>query len=255
MSDPELTNCARRMWDKMCEEHKLNQGYVLDGDKQVKFSVTTSVKEGSKNFNRFLEEKKGVVEYLKKFGGPSLERYINLCQKPVKIEKKRKLEQDNLIDEWEGMNKLSKEEFHQGFIFESEPELVEALQSKFFESLMQKNLSLFVSLQLHIKTQSERLSGLLRETNGEILDMQVNLDNLMKKRENIEVHLSVFSKAEKKSTSMFEQLVSKGQFKSSFIDNFDEHQFIEEAFSVYQEIQTEESEAKEKEKAGQINDN
>ena len=88
MSDSELVNCAKKMWDGMCEENK-TKGYLLDGDKKLKFSTTSSVTAGSKNYGRFLEEKETVIAYMKKNAGPFLERYIKLCEKPVKVEGKR----------------------------------------------------------------------------------------------------------------------------------------------------------------------
>lgn len=173
MSDPELTNCARKLWDKICDEHRKNQGYIMDGDKELRFSITTSVKEGSKNYNRFLEEKERVVDYLKRNGGPSLERYIQLCQKPIKVEKKRRRsEEDDIIDDWEGMTKLGKEEFVPTYIFPSETELLSSIQSKFVASAVNKDITHFKVLQEYIQKQIDTLHSLVREVNAEINEFE-----------------------------------------------------------------------------------
>ena len=42
MGDVELVNCGKKMWDDMCNEMK-NKGCIKDGDKELRFSITSSV--------------------------------------------------------------------------------------------------------------------------------------------------------------------------------------------------------------------
>ena len=171
-----------------------------------------------------------------KNAGPFLERYIKLCEKPVKLEHKRKREEiDDILDNWEGMTKVSNEDFESSLNFETESELLAAIENKSKESIKKKDHYIFLELNIYMKSQLKLLYQIQLQNSNEHTQLKLKLTEAEEKLNEINKCIQVFNKGITRSDSIYSKLMNRIDIKPRSLDDFDEDSFLEKISMINEE--------------------
>ena len=225
LSEGEIANCAKKMWDDMTtERERTPEKGVKDGEEIIKFGLSTSLTENSKGYAKFKEEKDRIVKYMQKYAAPYIEKYtiVNdapLSVKEVKNYNKKRNTEDLMLEQWEGMTKVQKVDFETQ-TFESESDLLDGLKKAYEASFKEHNIHYYENLQEHISKQLICLETLEMNYNLEIKRMQDIYSLIQSKK-------AIFRSATEVSKRMYLRLIDSAAFKTKKISTFDDREFCD----------------------------
>ncbi len=237
LSDIELINIAKQMWTDMCNERELNDGKgVKDGESFIKFSTTSSVQEGSRNYGRFVSEKSQILEYMKKNASKYIDKYSSIYESSPSQETEIQNSPQSLrIKAWNGLNKLSSEDFEENYYFESEEMLVTAIQLKYQQSIKTGDVLVFENLMNHISKQISELNVFIHDTNKSISILEDKIKKKKKQFEELILLKESYIKADSFSRSLHLKIQSSSTLKRKRFDNYNLdnlEEFCEEAMNL-----------------------
>lgn len=228
MSDAEIINIARKMWEGMTEEQKKN-GFIKDGDAQFKFNLTSSVKDGSKNHTRFLEEKNRVIQYMHRNAGALLDKFSKLSEKPMQFSPSKRVRDsiDDLEEYWEGFNKLGADDFGNIIIFETEAEILELFQQSCKNAIKEKNSYSFINFQQHLNSQLQKIKKVTRDLKKDLSLYEEKCNDINEKIEELSNKEQIINIAISKCKNISDTVHNNVSNIMTSINDFNESEFID----------------------------